>query len=849
METKITKRKFLLATMTATAAAFAWEPLFSLAKDATIPIPRRLNLNGNWQVSQADKNDWIPAIVPGCVHTDLLASNKISDPFYRDNEKSVQWVGDSDWIYRRTFDVPDDVLKNDRVLLRCEGLDTLAKIKINGTDAGNADNMFRLWEFDVKSLLRPGGNFIEILFESPAAYMKRLNASDQAPDKWIKGRAWVRKEPCSYGWDWGPVLPSCGIWKTISLETFNQARLADVLIRQNHADNKVTLDVKVNAEVVRETKPFTAKLSVLHNDKFITKATIEISNGHGRGELKIKHPKLWWPAPMGEQPLYTVHVELLDADGNTIDSTAKRIGLRTMKASLLQGDSPLHFEVNDIPFFAKGANWIPADSFPTRVTPEISRRYIADAAAVNMNMLRFWGGGYYEDDALFDACDELGICVWLDFKFACAAYPAFDDKFMENVRLEARDNLQRLRHHPCIAVWCGNNEISLLNEAAEWRDNTMSAADYDKLFKNLLGSQVQKFAPEANYVSGSPDCGDTHYWDVWHGTKTFDAYRTQNGFMSEFGYQSFPELKTVLTFTNEVDRASVVTPVMKWHQRSGLGNVEGNQEMLDMIHRYFNVPKDFETTLWLSQILQGFGIKIGAEYWRQTMPKSMGCVFWQYNDCWPGMSWSSVDYFGRWKTLHYLARKFYAPILVSALENAASGTIDIFVTSDLLETHHGKLTWSVANLDGKSMVQESIALEIPARKSEKVKTLNLQEQIQKLGANGFLTWLKLEAEGKIVSENMVSLVLPKELKLADPKLATTVEESSEGFSVTIKSEKPALWTWLGIENADAKFSDNFIHIKSDATEIILVRPAKKMDKAVFIDALRVRSLFDTYLTV
>ncbi len=849
MEHKTSRRKFIIAATTATAAAFVWEPLFSLGKAATIPIPRRLSLNGDWQVSQIDREDWVPAKVPGCVHTDLLAAGKIPDPFYRENEKAVQWVGQSDWVYRRTFDVPREVLKNDRVLLRCEGLDTLAAVKINGKEVGRADNMFRLWEFDVKPVLRAGENAIEISFESPFAYIKQRE-SDSAPAKWVKGRAWVRKEPCSFGWDWGPNLPGCGVWKNISLENFNQGRIADVLILQNRLGKKVTLDVEVEAEIVLKTaQPFQAAVSVFDvsdHDKMIAAATIPISNGNGRGKLEIKHPKLWWPAGMGKQPLYKITVELLDPDRKLIDFTSKRIGLRELKIILPENGNPLQFEINGVPFFAKGANWIPCDSFANRVTPDILVRYISDAAAVNMNMLRCWGGGYYEDDALFDACDELGICVWLDFKFACAAYPAFDGQFMENVRFEARDNLRRLRHHPCIAVWCGNNEISLLNEAAEWRDNTMSRADYDKMFKGLLAQQVQTLAPQANYVSGSPDCGDTHYWDVWHGAKTFDAYRTLTGFMSEFGYQSFPELKTIRAFTNEEDRASVVTPVMKWHQRSGLGNLEGNQEMLDMIHRYFKPPKDFETTLWLSQILQGYGIKIGAEYWRQTMPKSMGCVYWQYNDIWPGMSWSSVDYFGRWKALHYMARKFYAPILVSGLENVEEGTVDIFVTSDLLKTRRGTLTWNVTDLEGRSLAQASSNLEIPARKSLKVKTLNLQEQIQKVGANGFLTWLILDVDERTVSDNLVLLALPKELKLLDPKLSTSVDESGSGFLVKIESEKPALWAWLELEGADAKFSDNFVHVTPDSPRTILVQPGRRLNKDDFTKALRVRSLFDTY---
>ena len=850
MENKISKRKFLITTTLAAGAICAWEPLVSICRAASPPAPRRLSLNGAWTVSGTENEEWIPASVPGCIHTDLLAAGKIPDPFFRDNENGIQWVGKSDWVYKRSFDVPDEVLKNDRVLLRCEGLDTLAGIKINGQQIGKTDNMFRTYEFDVKSVLHPGSNEIEILFESPFNVMQARNG--QRPlYEWIgshepKGRAWVRKEPCSFGWDWGPVLPSCGIWKNIGLETFNQGRIADVLILQNHADKKVTLDVAVQAELVGQSVfPFKATVSVFHNDKSVGKTTIALTGGRGRAQVAIKHPKLWWPAGMGEQPLYTVHVDLLDPDGNPVDSTSKRIGLRELKAVLPQGDSPLHFEVNGVSYFAKGGNWIPCDSFANRCTPEIYRRYMADAAAVNMNSLRFWGGGYYEDDALFDACDEMGLCIWLDFKFACSAYPAFDDAFMDTVSQEARDNLRRLRHHPCIAVWCGNNEISLMTKD-DWSDQSMGRADYNKLFKNLIAQQVAEFAPQANYVSGSPDCGDTHYWQVWHGPNTFDAYRSLTGFMSEFGYQSFPEPKTVLTFTNAADRASVLTPVMKWHQRSGTGDVDGNTQMLQMMAYYFNQPKDFESTLWLSQILQGYGIKIGAEYWRQTMPKSMGCVFWQYNDIWPGMSWSSVDYFGRWKALHYMARKFYAPVLVSALENIPGNSADIYITSDLGEATHGKLSWEVTDLNGQSLARDSMHIKIPSRKSEMVKTLNLQEHAQKQGTNGILTWLKLESHGQPASENLVLLALPKELKLPEPGIVATAQESDGGFAVTLRSQKPALWTWLELEDADAKYSDNFVHITPDMPRTINVQPAKQYMQADFLKALRVRSLYNTY---
>ncbi len=854
MDNKITKREFLTTMTLAAGAICTWEPLVSLGKGATIQTRQKLSLNGSWQVSQAGKDDWIPATVPGNVFTDLLAAGKIPDPFYRDNERALQWVGKSNWVYRRTFDVPADVLKNDRVVLRCEGLDTLAGIQINGRDIGTANNMFRTWEFDVKPALTVGSNEIVIGFASPYPVMDK-GESGRALYEWIgshepKGRAYVRKEPCSFGWDWGPCLPGCGIWKNISIETFNQGRINDVLIGQNFSAKTVTLDVTVNAEMGEAGRPLQAALSVFdraHPNKQIASARVPISNSTGRGQLLIKHPRLWWPNGMGDQPLYNVSVELLDPEGNAIDSVTKRIGLRELKAVLPQGDSPLHFEVNNVPFFARGANWIPCDSFSNRAGPEILRRYAKDAAAANMNTLRFWGGSYYEDDALFDACDEAGICVWLDCKFACSAQPSFDDAFMDNVRPEIRDNVQRLRHHACIGVWCGNNEISLMT-SDDWSARSMGRADYDKLFKDLVAQQVAQYAPQACYVSGSPECGDTHYWAVWHGPKMFDAYRTLTGFMSEFGYQSFPEPKTVRAFTTAEDRKSVLTPVMLWHQRSGTGDVDGNTQMLQMMAHYFNTPKDFDMTLWLSQILQAYGIKIGAEYWRQTMPKSMGCVFWQYNDIWPGMSWSSVDYFGRWKALHYAARKFYSPILVSGIEHLDNGTADIFVTNDLLDSHHGTLEWTVTGLDGAALNNGSLKVELPSRKSMKVKTVDVSKEIDRYGANNILLWLNLTVQGKCVSENLIQFVLPKEYKLPDPQLTANVENASDGFQVTITSQAAALWTWLDLDNADASYSDNFFHCLPGEPRKITVQPKTPLDKDEFVKQLRVRSLFDCCVT-
>lgn len=533
----LSRRHFLAtaAAATATTCVGAVLPRTARADNENL---RCLSLNGNWQAAKAGTEDWIPARVPGCIHTDLLAAGKIADPFYRDNEKSVQWVGETDWLYRRTFLVDAALLSPRQVTLRCEGLDTLATIRLNGRELGKTDNMFRTWEFDAKPLLKEGANQIEILISSPAAFVNAFEAK-RSQNKGVTGRAWLRKQPCHFGWDWAPTLITSGIWRNICLEAVDGAKLDDVLVLQDHsAKNRVGLTVKISAQN-GGGGPLRVKLTVTHYGKTLGKEKLKLKNGYGEVGFSVKNPDLLWPNGMGNQPLYEVQVELLDPHTGILDTATNRIGLRTLGIVEKQGDQPIHFVVNGVDFFAKGANWIPLDAFNTRVTSERLRHYVADAAAVNMNMLRFWGGGYYEEDALYDACDELGICVWADFKFACASYPAFDAGFVENVRHEARDNLKRLRHHPCIAVWCGNNEIGLLVKD-DWSVVSMGREGYDSLFKKALAEEVKTCAPQTSYVSGSPDCGDVHYWDVWCGARTFEAYRELSGFMSEFGYQSLP---------------------------------------------------------------------------------------------------------------------------------------------------------------------------------------------------------------------------------------------------------------------------------------------------------------------
>jgi beta-mannosidase len=843
----------------------------------------RFDLGGAWQVAREGSGDSIAATVPGYIHVDLLAAHKIPDPFYRANEKAVQWVGESNWIYRRAFEAPPELLAREHVLLRCEGLDTLATIRLNGAEIAHTDNMFRTYEFDVKKLLRAGSNRLEIKFDSVLPVMRAKEAQRKLPTWAYPGAAYVRKEPCNFGWDWGPTLVSCGIWRNIGLVAFDRARLEDVAILQDHSHKgKVVLSIEVatvpstgqasgtqlstgQASGTQTSGTQTsgtgsasgpdalqARASIHLGGQSIGVATARLHGGRANVELTIRDPQLWWPAGMGAQPLYSVAIDLLDNAGNVLDASAKRIGLRTLRAVQQTADAPMHFVVNGVPFFAKGANWIPADCFATRLTPAILRRYVQDAVAVNMNALRFWGGGYYEDDALYDLCDEMGICIWLDFKFGCTTYPAFDAAFLANVTQEARDNIRRLRHHPSIAVWCGNNEIMFFR-GKDWTKDKMSAADYYKLFRDTLGGAVGELAPQADYVTGSPDCGDVHYWEVWHGGKPFEFYRRIHGFVSEFGFQSFPEPKTVATFTAAEDRQSVYSTVMKYHERSNRMYMDvkedgtiGTGKIMKLVKQYFRDPKDFDSTLWLSQITQGYGIKYGAEGWRREMPKSMGCVYWQYNDCWPCSSWASVDYFGRWKALHYMAQRFYAPLLVSGAEDAAAGRVDVYVTSDRMQPCQGRLAWKVTDPAGEPIAEGHLDLAVPARSSRMAHALPLADQIRKHGVENLLVWLRLDVGGQAVSQNLVTFVYPRKLELVDPQLKASVTQTGEQFVVTLTAARPALWAWLELEAVDARFSQNFVHVTRESPVEIRVTPAQAIGLDGLRKALRVRSLYDTY---
>jgi len=826
---------------------------------APLTTPQTVTLDGNWRLSQSTRHIDIDAHVPGVVQGDLLAAGKIPDPFYRDNETAVHWVGEVPWTYSRTFTVTPTFARRRHIILRCEGLDTLAHVMVNGKKLADTENMFRTWEFDVRPLLHAGVNKIAIAFDPVEPYLKAREHQAAFPDKPMSGWGYIRKAPFQGGWDFAPKIITCGIWRDISLVGWDDARLTDIGVNQRHHGGVVDLDVEVDANADKMTF---AETSVSFHGKLVTKSTVPVVNGVGKSTLRVPHPQLWWPNGMGPQNLYEVRVRLatytatpardvptprgqLQRAGIILpwaDYGRRTIGLRTVTWSQKTDKRPLTLAVNGRPFFAKGTNWVPCDALISRASAARERKFVDDAVDANMNLIRLWGGGYYEDDALFDECDKKGLMLWTEFKYADAAYPAFDPAWVANVKAETIDNVRRLRNHPCIAVWSGNNEC--IGFVADKTDsNHMTHEDYELLFHKLLPGVVHDLAPSAYYTPGSPEAGDDHDWSVWHGGAPFESYLDVHGFMSEFGYQSFPQPKTVDAYTNHDDRASVITDVMRFHQRNW---GSGNQMILNGFNRYYHKPKDFDSTLWLSQIQQSDGVLTGVEHWRRDWPHSSGSLVWQYDDCWPTASWAMVDYVGRPKALWYRLRHAYAPVMLSGQLDKASGNADLWISNDRPHALRGVVDWALVRVDGSIVKKGSVEARITAGESSThVLSLPCRDVVTAEGNGNVLLWATLRVSGEPLSKAVIEFTKPKFIALQDPGFKTTCLPKSGGvYAVTINATKPALRVWLDLAGVDARYSDNFVDVRPGEGVTIDITPAKKMSLASLRGLLHVRSLFD-----
>ena len=832
----------------------------------------KLNLDGKWNFRSDRTPDWQAGQVPGCVHSDLLRLKSIPDPNWRMNELDLQWIGETAWTYRRSFSLEASILKEAHIILRAEGLDTLATVRINGNEVAGTDNMNRTWEWEVKDFLRAGENEIEIRFESPLPYLKEkgkihpLEAWNEYHD--IHHRGWLRKQHSNFGWDWTPVLVSCGIWRSLSLLAWSGPRLLDVRIDQAHGKNGVALTAQV--ALSESMSGGSLEMEVLLEGKVVGKAVAPPTANHFASvAMTIPDPQLWWPAGMGGQPLYEVRVRLLDAKKIELDSWTRRIGLRTLRLIRKPdafGES-FYFEANGIPFFAKGANWVNPRPYPEWPADGQWKQRLQDAVLAHHNMIRVWGGAYFAPDEFYDLCDEIGLTVWQDFLYGCGPYPAFDAAFLENIDAEARDNVRRMRHHPSLALWCGNNELEHGPFVGEtWTNMRMSYEDYDKIFSGILKTAVEELAPQASYWPASPVCtgpdrksvsedaGDAHIWEIWFSDAPFENFRKyKNRFISEYGFQSMPALKTIETFTLPEDR-QYNSPVLEHRQRSAPGNAQHIKAMLN----WFRLPTSFADQVSLSQLTQALCVKTGAEHWRRLMPRTMGVLYWQLNDCWPCPSWSSIDFAGRWKALHYFSARFFSPVLISGLEDVEKGTVEIHFTNDRPHAVPGVVTWRVFTAEGTVLLEESREVAGPGMTSSVIATIDLTKMSSRVAWNELLirprrAWdeiiVQLEFRGSDGSQssNLVLLERPKKLELKDPKLIFAIEsQGDDSFEILITAQHPAPWVWLETDGFDLKLSDNFFPVFPGQSRKIIARASEKVSAERLRSALKLCHVRKTY---
>jgi beta-mannosidase len=819
------------------------------------------SLAGAWEFRQAGTEEWLPANVPGGVHTDLLALGCIPDPFVGDNEKRVAWVAEADWEYRYQFDIAPDLLHQPHIWLVCDGLDTLATVSLNGHQLGHTENMFRQYRWDVKPLLTATENDLRIAFNSPVQFaaaqqaIRRMLGVSQA----IQGGPYLRKAPCQFGWDWGPQLPPIGIWKDIRLEGYTEARLNVVHMRQNHANGQVVIEVRTAIQRW-EQEPLTVVVNIeAQNGEILEKKAAINASNEVIVKVPIPKPDLWWPNGYGGQPLYQVKVSLIRNDtskAEPLDQRIYQLGLRTIELRQEQDQWGRSFVlvVNGVRILAKGSNWIPADSFPTRITDKHLEDLIHSAAETHQNMLRVWGGGFYEEDRFYDLCDRYGILVWQEFIFSCSIYPFDNPDFLENVRIEVVENLRRLRHRTSLALWCGNNEMEW--GWVDWNWNRPELQDlksaYDKFFHHTLPAWCQAEDPDHTYWPSSPSSdtpfsvpngqrqGDSHYWDVWHGRKPFTSYRDQfPRFMSEFGFQSLPPLATIHTYADEADW-NMTSYIMEQHQKNANGNSIMVGQMLDM----FRLPKNFDSLVYLSMALQAEGIRYGVEHWRRYPDRVAGILYWQLNDCWPVASWSSLDYFGRWKALHYTARRFYAPLMLSIEDKPPEQTV--YISNDLLKPWEGIMTWSLETLGGEVLTSGKELINAAPQAATQVCKLDFLDRTSDKNIRSLVFIAELWQEDRFIGRQIAAFAPIKHLSLADPSVTVDMQTEKGQLIVELTSHSLALLVEVSLSGMDTIFSDNYFNLPAGRTiRISCPLPARWTLRRAQKE-FRLRSVYDSY---
>ncbi len=837
-------------------------------------MPVQQELNTGWKFKQWRLTNWYPATVPGVVHLDLMANKIIEDPFFRINERGVQWVDKEDWMYETRFDVSDELFKKNNIRLHFMGLDTYVTVYLNGEKILEGDNMFREWKVDIKEKVKAKDNKLEVFFRSPIKEdIPKFNAIpyryNTGPDQSQQGgvfdktvSVFARKAGYHYGWDWGPRLVTSGIWRPVYLEAWDDSRIENVFIRQKEISKQKAV-ISVETEVLADKDIHNAWVTVKDTKTGMVYGTASADLKGGTNKMvvdfTIDNPKLWWSNGLGEAHLYDFTTTLA-ADSKTQDSQTVKTGLRSIKV-VTEPDkdgSPLYFVLNGVPVFAKGANLVPGDNFLPRITREKYEKTVLDAVDANMNMLRVWGGGIYEDDSFYEFCDRYGILVWQDFMFACSLYPS-EGKFLESIKYEAIDNIKRLRNHPSIAVWCGNNEAYYFwynwNLKKNYADQNPEYAQviwrqYTDLFHKLLPEMVAEYAPEMTYrpsspygypgEADSPSHGDRHYWGVWHGKHATDQFNEEKSrFFSEYGFQSFPEFESVKIYAPDPEDWNITSEVMLDHQRAG---TYGNQLIEEYLIKEYRKPKDFKAFLYMGQVLQGDAIKKAIEAHRRAMPYCMGTLFWQHNDCWPVASWASRDYYGRWKAQHYYSREAYRDILVSPI--AKDKNLDVYIVSDRLKEVKGKLSVKVIKLDGTVVNSFSKQVTVPSNTSTNVHSLKIESLLKGEAPNHVFVAVELTEGKNAVYKNCYFLTLQKDIDFPAVNITKTIRPVDGGYEVTLKSDQFARAVFMSIEGIDNFFENNYFDIYPG--EQVTTKVKTSLPQTEFEKQLKVVSIKDAY---
>ena len=761
------------------------------------------DLGGRWIMTGEDGRSF-PSEVPGSVLKTLLDHGAIQDPFDGMNETVACGETRQRWSFERTFRMAEEQLRYAQADLVFDGLDTLATVELNGQMVARTDNMHRIWRIPVKEVLHAGENSLRVTFDPAMDYVE--NAARENPDvsydggSELKGTGFIRKAHYMFGWDWGPRLPDAGIWRGVRVECYDH-RLEEIRVHQEHTAERVDLKIRVltGAE----------------------KAALELADPDGRviakqeakaGEtirLSVDQPRLWWPNGLGDQPLYTMKAAVQDPDG-TVDERVLRLGLRTMtvKREKDQWGESFALCCNGTAFFAMGGDYIPEDSLLTRMSREKTRRLLQDCRDCHFNSIRVWGGGIYPSDDFFDLCDEMGLVVWQDLMFACNTY-VLTEAFRENIVREAEDNLRRIRHHACLGLICGNNEMETawLDWGGVKDQPAYLKQEYLEQFEHLLKDVCRREVPDIFYWPSSPssgggfddpnslDRGDVHDWSVWHGRKPFSDFTKRfPRFCSEFGFESFPCMDTLRTFVHDERDLNPFSRVMESHQKC----LSGNATTLYYLSQTLRYPFSMEKLAHASQWLQAEAIRAGVEHWRRNRGRCMGAVYWQINDCWPVASWAGIDSRGRWKALQYRARHFFAPTAVTLAE--AGDGYTVHVTNERREPFRGKAVCTVRNERGETLREMILEVSCPALASVQAGMITPEngEEMK------IVRCVLLDTQGNTVSECMELGTLPKYFAFERPEIRVTCE----GRKITLEAD--TFCTGVEMQAGDARFSDNWV---------------------------------------